>query len=48
MKVKQLLLLLLVLSSVCTLKAQQQNVTGRVFEANDEPLAGVTVMIEGV
>ena len=47
MKVKQLLLLLLVLSSVYTLKAQQQNVTGRVLEANDEPLAGVTVMIDG-
>lgn len=47
MKEKKLLLLLLFLSSVCTLKAQQKNVAGQVLEVNDEPLVGVTVMVDG-
>ena len=39
-------LMLLVAGSVMTLSAQNRTISGKVFDANEEPLIGVTVAVE--
>ena len=39
-------LMLFVVGSAMTLSAQNRTISGKVFDANDEPLIGVTIAVE--
>ena len=41
------LLLLLIVGGGISLSAQNRVITGKVFEADQEPMVGVTVQLEG-